>query len=174
MGSEMCIRDSYDADSTTGGVTTAATSIGILPVDSDGDGIADYIDTNSDDEGGDDAAERGDGQQTTIATGASTSANDADGDGLFDVFENGSSTDGFVVNEGITNPIGVFGDSDGDAILSNPLSNDLDYRDAIQDIDTDNDGIAEVVDIDDDNDGCLLYTSPSPRDLSTSRMPSSA
>ena len=25
-----------------------------------------------------------------------------------------------------------------------------------------------------DDDGCLLYTSPSPRDLSTSRMPSSA
>ena len=25
-----------------------------------------------------------------------------------------------------------------------------------------------------DNSGCLLYTSPSPRDLSTSRMPSSA
>ena len=25
-----------------------------------------------------------------------------------------------------------------------------------------------------DNRGCLLYTSPSPRDLSTSRMPSSA
>ena len=25
-----------------------------------------------------------------------------------------------------------------------------------------------------DNEGCLLYTSPSPRDLSTSRMPSSA
>ena len=29
--------------------------------------------------------------------------------------------------------------------------------------------IAEV-----DDNGCLLYTSPSPRDLSTSRMPSSA
>ena len=27
---------------------------------------------------------------------------------------------------------------------------------------------------DDDDDDCLLYTSPSPRDLSTSRMPSSA
>ena len=26
----------------------------------------------------------------------------------------------------------------------------------------------------DENYGCLLYTSPSPRDLSTSRMPSSA
>ena len=28
--------------------------------------------------------------------------------------------------------------------------------------------------IDSLNEGCLLYTSPSPRDLSTSRMPSSA
>ena len=28
--------------------------------------------------------------------------------------------------------------------------------------------------LDDDIDVCLLYTSPSPRDLSTSRMPSSA
>ena len=31
-----------------------------------------------------------------------------------------------------------------------------------------------VVDVEDDGKGCLLYTSPSPRDLSTSRMPSSA
>ena len=28
--------------------------------------------------------------------------------------------------------------------------------------------------VEDDVEGCLLYTSPSPRDLSTSRMPSSA
>ena len=31
------------------------------------------------------------------------------------------------------------------------------------------DGVLEIL-----QDGCLLYTSPSPRDLSTSRMPSSA
>ena len=46
-------------------------------------------------------------------------------------------------------------------------------------------GIARILDTDLDlihepsigvvgNKGCLLYTSPSPRDLSTSRMPSSA
>ena len=32
----------------------------------------------------------------------------------------------------------------------------------------------EIKDNDDDDESCLLYTSPSPRDLSTSRMPSSA
>ena len=32
----------------------------------------------------------------------------------------------------------------------------------------------EVIYYDDESKGCLLYTSPSPRDLSTSRMPSSA
>ena len=34
--------------------------------------------------------------------------------------------------------------------------------------------IREVIDRDHRVEGCLLYTSPSPRDLSTSRMPSSA
>ena len=32
----------------------------------------------------------------------------------------------------------------------------------------------ETVSMDGRHEGCLLYTSPSPRDLSTSRMPSSA
>ena len=49
--------------------------------------------------------------------------------------------------------------------------------------DHDNDGIQDHLDWDDDNDGilegpidydCLLYTSPSPRDMRRSRMPSSA
>ena len=35
--------------------------------------------------------------------------------------------------------------------------------------DKDGDGVPDAMDLD-----CLLYTSPSPRDLSTSRMPSSA
>ena len=34
-------------------------------------------------------------------------------------------------------------------------------------------GGAQIIDVNMD-EGCLLYTSPSPRDLSTSRMPSSA
>ena len=41
------------------------------------------------------------------------------------------------------------------------------------DLDDDWDIVYDHFDVDDDND-CLLYTSPSPRDLSTSRMPSSA
>ena len=42
------------------------------------------------------------------------------------------------------------------------------------------DGVSDASEISDDEqstatlDPCLLYTSPSPRDLSTSRMPSSA
>ena len=32
----------------------------------------------------------------------------------------------------------------------------------------------EIIDYLNESDDCLLYTSPSPRDLSTSRMPSSA
>ena len=36
------------------------------------------------------------------------------------------------------------------------------------------DGCEEFFDMDDDGDDCLLYTSPSPRDRTRSRMPSSA
>ena len=34
--------------------------------------------------------------------------------------------------------------------------------------------ITGIVGVAEDTDGCLLYTSPSPRDISGSRMPSSA
>ena len=42
-------------------------------------------------------------------------------------------------------------------------------------IDTSKGGAAKVISVDTDSmEGCLLYTSPSPRDVSLSRMPSSA
>ena len=37
-----------------------------------------------------------------------------------------------------------------------------------------NEGSQVLQEVEDLQTGCLLYTSPSPRDLSTSRMPSSA
>ena len=40
--------------------------------------------------------------------------------------------------------------------------------------DVDKDGYEEIYFLNTDTYSCLLYTSPSPRDLSTSRMPSSA
>ena len=99
---------------------------------------------------------------------------------------------------------------DDDAEETTAPDNDGDITPNYLDIDSDNDGIPDVVEggdgdldtngdgqinvgdegfadedgdgMDDDaestpvthTDGCLLYTSPSPRDLSTSRMPSSA
>ncbi|MGB5213034.1 MAG: VCBS domain-containing protein, partial [Anderseniella sp.] len=83
--------DAYDANV---GSTDAALSAGLTPVDTDGDGFADYVDFNSDDDELTDAEERGDGGPTS-----STSTADADGDGLLDVFEGSDANDGFDVND---------------------------------------------------------------------------
>ncbi|MGL4636686.1 MAG: Ig-like domain-containing protein [Beijerinckiaceae bacterium] len=87
--------DRYDATRTTGAIG----SNGLIPVNTDSTDSADYLDTDSDNDGKLDAAERGTAGPTTAATGLSTAANDADGDGLFDVFEGASTTDGFDVND---------------------------------------------------------------------------
>ena len=179
--------DAYDTRSlANGGVglvlgDSAATSTESLidPVDTDGLGGADFLDSDSDDDGINDATENG--------LGVSYTNVDTDGDGLADVYEaaiDGNVNDGFVVNEGIAPLDGTLSDSDDDAIAGSivPGTADLDYRDIF---DTDGDGVANNQDIDDDNDGildvveigpdaCLLYTSPSPRDRQKSRMPSSA
>ena len=60
------------------------------------------------------------------------------------------------------------GGSDGDL-------DDDGCLDASEDMDIDNDGIDNEIDNCQDNPtSCLLYTSPSPRDRTRSRMPSSA
>ncbi len=152
--------DSFDSRSTTNGGagltvgSTAATSAEaiIVPVNTDGviptgvtaisDDVADYLDSDSDGDGVDDGAENG--LAAGIQTGLSTSATDADGDGLFDVFENaidGNASDGFVSNEGVTDPLiaaasqnGYLPDG-GDAVAGSivPMVADLDFRDAVFD-----------------------------------------
>ena len=80
---------------------------------------------------------------------------DADADGVDDHVDDDMDNDG--VND--TN-------DDNCPSTSNPEQSD-----------TDGDGIGNACDGDDDGDGiadCLLYTSPSPRDATLSRMPSSA
>jgi len=150
--------DTYDTRTGLTAASTAATTgdgDGLTPVNTDGGDTADYIDTDSDNEGGSDAAESGTGA-TAVQTGLSiTIGNDSDGDGLFDVFENGTATDGFIVNDGITNPSATFMDTDVDVTLNDPLTHDVDYRDAVLGVDTDGDGVFDIVDIDDDNDGIL-------------------
>ena len=168
--------DSFDSRTVVAG-DSAATEIEalIVPVNTDGADNADYLDTDSDNEGGNDTSEAGLG--TAPATGLSDADTDADGDGLFDVFETQGGTDandGFNVNENLSTGAAALPDTDGDATGGVPLSEDVDFRDSQDDrVDTDNDGVVDDDDVDDDND-CLLYTSPSPRDQRGSRMPSSA
>lgn len=102
---------------------------GLSPVDTDGDGIADYLDTDSDNDGISDTDEAGHGvdQATIDASG------DADGDGIKDVVDD---VVGWDVNDADVDGSGNFtlADSDNDTAAdgsgATPMVNDLDYRDA--------------------------------------------
>ncbi len=119
--------DAYDADV---GNRTDSASRGLVPVDSDGDGVADYRDSDSDADGTADIAERGGGQPTTV-----TSTTDSDDDGLLDIFEGSDVNDGFDPNDENINADRVYNlaDSDNDTAANGsnaaPLAVDLDYRD---------------------------------------------
>ncbi len=132
---------------------------GLTPVDTDGDGAADFMDDDSDGDGVDDIVERGDGAPTSVTSGA-----DTDGDGLLDIFEGSDAADGYDVNdENVSTLAGATVASlaeynlAADSQLANDFSNitarsiDLSFRDS----DTDNDGLIDSIDIDDDNDGIL-------------------
>ncbi len=146
--------DVYDADDAD---IDPAASAGLTAIDTDGDAIADYLDTDSDNDGRLDIAERGDGGPT-----ANPTFEDADGDGLDDDFEGADANDGFDPNdENIATAPGATVANlseyalSADPSLADDFSNiaarsiDLSFRDA----DADNDGVADADDIDDDNDG---------------------
>ncbi|MEL7015973.1 MAG: Ig-like domain-containing protein, partial [Pseudomonadota bacterium] len=105
----------------------------IKPVDTDNDGDDDFLETDSDNEGGNDAQEAGFGRDPVPANTLSDNTNDADGDGLFDVFDTQNMTtadDGFNVNESLDQGAIAFPDSDRDAVMGVPLTADVDFRDA--------------------------------------------
>ena len=130
----MCIRDS-----TNTGLSTTL-------VNTDGDAEPDYRDTDSDGDGTNDIAENGSFLN-------SLSGSDNDGDGLDDNFDDvdTSGTGIFDVNDNNDTPSTSLGDGDADV----NTGGDMDYRDILNGIDTDGDGITDDVDIDDDNDGIL-------------------
>ena len=138
--------DAYDANTAD---TTSAASLGLTPVNTDAAGATgvtytpdttpDYIDTNSDGDGTADVFENGLGVAPVSPT-----QGDADGDGLKDAFEtviDGNANDGFVVNEGVTDPLQAEANNngylpdDGDAVAGSivPLTADLNFRDAVTD-----------------------------------------
>ena len=90
---------------------------------------------------------------------------DRDGDGQHDYQDLDSDNDGIsdLVESG--NAAAIALDIDGNGTVS------LNEGGSALTADSDGDGLLDIFDQD---NSCLLYTSPSPRDLSTSRMPSSA
>ena len=152
------LHDSYDAD-TDVGTTTIVTSIGLTPVNTDGIDAVDYLDTDADNDGIFDIIESG------------LANNDADNDGMTDgaVGVNGldddasiESTDDYTDVNGLAHDGSSFSladtdnDTNTDGTNANPAMDiDFDYRDAILDMDTDDDMVLDRFDIDDDNDGIL-------------------
>ncbi|MBC5838127.1 gliding motility-associated C-terminal domain-containing protein [Flavobacterium sp. F-392] len=140
-----------------------ATSIGIVPENTDGTDNPDYLDDDSDNDGITDTIEAFDKNHDGIPD-LFASGNDADHDGLDDSFEGANTRDGFVVNDELKN---------GSIDTNNTDKKDQpDYRDTDDDNDgvftiyeidpnqdgngpddTDKDGIPDYLDIDDDGDG---------------------
>ena len=125
---------------------------GLTAVDTDGDTTPDYLDLNSDDEGGFDIAESGAGLTDANADGIADGAPSVFGaNGLIDTIETGDTDQGYTdVNGEYDNTFKtIFTDTDSDV----DMGGDLDYRDDLSGIDLDEDGFVNSIDIDDDGDG---------------------
>ncbi len=120
----------------------------ILPTNSDADGTADYLDSDSDNDGIPDIIEGHDSDGNSIAdsgspasTGLAGGTTDADSDGLYDGWDN---------NTGSTDPTNTSLTPTSHPNVANAGTSERDWREVR---DSDEDGIADNVDLDDDNDG---------------------
>lgn len=115
-------------DSDGDGLDDAYEPGGLTPVDTDGDGTADYIDTDSDNDGTSDTDEAGHGQ-TQAAIDAS---GDSDGDGIKDAVDD---VVGFDANDNDVDGSGNYTLADSDSDVgsdgsgANPMVHDFDFRD---------------------------------------------
>ncbi|QOD60865.1 T9SS type A sorting domain-containing protein [Polaribacter haliotis] len=156
------IPDNIEAQSTIGYIApTGSYSItgidlaydaGITPVNTDGDVNADYLDLDSDGDGTNDIDE-GIINEALPANSGGMFTGAVGTNGLLDALEDSDTDQGYTDINGIH----VAPKSDGfldDASDSDVLiGGDLDYRDTIIGVDSDNDGFANSADIDDDGDG---------------------
>ncbi|MCG1037478.1 LamG-like jellyroll fold domain-containing protein, partial [Polaribacter sargassicola] len=134
-----------------------------LPLDTDGDGIPDYLDLDSDNDGVPDIVEAGgedtDGNGLVDDINADgTLVNDTDGDGLDDRYDSDNGGDDITNadsdNDGIPNYLDLDSDNDGipDVVEAGGTDANGDGR-ADNYVDTDGDGFNDVVDGDVGNDG---------------------
>ena len=149
MDSDMDgIDDAYDGDNNDIVGIGGGTGTAIVPENTDGADLPDYLDLDSDNDGESDTIEAYDTDDDGVADTV-PSGNDTDGDGLDDAFDTDGT--GTVNNAGPTDggeTPGGFPDTD------NPDS-EPDFRDDTPPLDTDGDGVPDRVDEDDDNDGIL-------------------
>ncbi len=120
-------------------------------VDTEGDGLVDYLDFNNATAPGDDDDGDGIDNQTEIELGSDPNDSDSDNDGIPDgkeMDENGDPLDSD--NDGI--PDFRDQDDDNDGILNIDEAHD---GKSVADTDTDNDGVPNYLDHDDDNDSIL-------------------
>ncbi|MCW5912575.1 MAG: gliding motility-associated C-terminal domain-containing protein [Cyclobacteriaceae bacterium] len=113
----------------------------VVPVDTDGDGIPDYLDNDSDNDIYSDALEGYDTDNDKVANVIPANS-DADGDGLDDAYD---LVNGISQAQNATNTQTPLSFPD----LDNP-GGDRDWREGF---DTDGDGVPNNIDLDDDNDG---------------------
>ncbi|MFN8394763.1 MAG: hypothetical protein U0176_08845 [Bacteroidia bacterium] len=125
-------------------------------INTDPDGLPNYLDVDSDNDGIADITETMNGNFDTNNDGQIDSATDADGDGLADVADGVNNTGAGGFTAGGT----------GDVIDNDNLNN------ASNDIDLDNDGFANYLDLDADNDGLadLVETSNGNFDVNNDGM----
>ncbi|OEK00838.1 hypothetical protein BFP97_04635 [Roseivirga sp. 4D4] len=134
---------------TNDGVNTAYLG-GLIPVDTDGIGEADYLDLDSDTDGLFDINESGGGLADADNDGRTDGA--VGSNGLDDTLDNGGVDDYSDINGSYDNTqTDNFTDADNDV----GLGGNVDYRDTSIGPDSDMDGVADAVDLDDDNDGIL-------------------
>ena len=125
--------------------------IGITVVNTDIADLPDYRDSDSDNDGTTDINENGEGNVL--------SGSDTDGDGLDNNFD--ADNVNYDVNDNITTPSSDLPDVDSDV----NTGGDVDFRDDVEGLDSDDDGIPDSVDIDDDNDGILDINECVPQNL---------